>query len=174
MKQKFKKLLASILIASAIAVTLLVPLARQALAATTDDVTVSATPSYIAISNSPETQDYGVIATSSDNDTAAAYFTITNTSTVVTNITIYGTNFTGGAGWTLSADGSVGADTAGMYAGITSGSFDVVVTASPGNTLKASLASSANQTWHLRLKAPSSFSDGAEKESTVTVSAAAA
>lgn len=168
--RKFKRLIVTL----GLVLVLMASFAAPAMAATSDDVTVTATPTYIAITNAPSTQGYGVIGLSSTNDTSAFYFTITNSSTVTTNISIWGTDFTGGAGWTLSSDGSVGADTAGMYAGTVSGSFDVVVEASPGNTLKSSLASSTDTSWHLRLMGPSSVTDGAEKSSTVTVSAAAA
>jgi hypothetical protein len=60
-----------------------------------------------------------------------------------------------------------------MYAGIVSGTFNTVIKTSPGNTLKASLASTTNQTWHLKLMTPTVFGDGAKKTSTVTLSAAA-
>jgi len=167
------KRLKRLVIALGLLIVLIASFSLPVLADSFDEVTVTATPSYISILNSPDSQGYGVITASSSNDTDAYYFTITNSSTVTTNVSIWAGDFTGGTGWTLSDDGSIGADTAGMYAGTVSGSFDTVVKASPGNVLKSSLASSTNISWHLRLNAPSSFGDGAEKSSTVTVSAAA-
>jgi hypothetical protein len=164
-----KRILISLLSALFMTVMLVLP----ALAATTATVTVTATPTYIAITNSPASYDFGVIAASATPATSAGYFSITNTSSVATNISIWAVAITGGVGWTLNTTGAPGTDQAGMYAGIVSGTFGTVVTTSPGAVIKSSLAASTSQTWHLKLMAPTSFTDGVQKSTTVTISAAA-
>jgi len=165
-----KKLLLVILSVLALTAVAVLP----AFAATTTTVTVTATPTYIAITVSPTTYDFSVVAASGTPSTTAGYFTITNSSSVATTISIWAINFTGGVGWTLNTTGAPGADTAGLYAGIVSGSFPITVTVSPGAALKTSLAATTNQTWHLKLMAPTSFTDGVQKSTTVTLSSAAA
>ena len=147
-----------------------------ALAATTATVTITATPTYIAIDNTPSSYGFGAIAVSATPSTTAGYFTIGNSSTTSTNVSIWGTDFTGGSTWTLNTLGSPGSFIVGMYAGVISGSFNIVVTTSPGNVLKSSLAASTTQTWHLKLMCPTNFgtTDNAAHSSTITISAAAA
>lgn len=149
----------------------LIPFAVRA--ATTQNVTITATPSYISISNAPTTWAIGAIAASATSATAAEYFVITNTSSIAINVSIWSGNFTGGAGWTLAADGAPASMVVGIYAGTVSGTWDKVVSASPGQVLK-SIAASVNQSWHMKLFAPTVYTDGVEKTGTVTLSAAAA
>ena len=78
-----KKLVTSLVIG----VLLLCP-ATSAIAATSQDVTVTATPSFISISNSPGSYDFGLITESGTPNTGTGYFTVTNTSTVATDINI--------------------------------------------------------------------------------------
>ena len=165
-----KRILISLLSALVLTIVMVLP----AFAATTTTVTVTATPTYIAITVSPTTYDFTVVAASGTPSTTAGYFTITNSSSVATTISIWAVAFTGGVGWTLNTTGAPGADQAGMYAGIVSGSFPITITTSPGAALKTSLAATTNQTWHLKLMAPTSFSDGVQKSTTITLSSAAA
>lgn len=142
-------------------------------AATTQNVTITATPSYISISNSPSSWDAGTLAQSATAATAANYFTVTNTSSVAINVSIWCTSsWTGGNAWTLASDGAPASMVVGLYAGTVSGTWDKVVSASPGQVLK-SLSASANQSWHMKLWAPTVFTDGVEKTGTVTLSCAA-
>jgi hypothetical protein len=144
----------------------------SAFAATTANVTVTATPSFVAITNSPSTYDFATVAASATPASGTGTFTISNTSSVAINITIWAVAFTGGTGWTLNTTGSPGADQAGLYAGITGSTYPTVVTTSPGAELAHSITASASQTWGLKLMVPTSFTDGTQKTTTVTVSAA--
>jgi len=107
----------SILLVSVI-LTLIAPLA--AMAATTADVTVTATPTYIAITNTPNVYDFAAVAASSVTNTAAgtACFTANNSGSVTSNITILAVltagNWTGGTQWVHSEAGAAGADTAAL------------------------------------------------------------
>jgi len=159
-------------------------------AATTVTVTISATPSWVAITNTNSTV-YVVptsITTTSDTtpvsagatpSTTAGYFTLASQSTVATNVSIWAVNFSGGSVWTLSDSAVPGSAIAGMYAGIVSGTFNTVIKASPGSVLKSLAANvngsvnSASQTWHLKVMVPTTFQDGAAKVTTITLSAVA-
>jgi hypothetical protein len=153
-------------------VMVMIPMAVRA--ATTQNVTITATPSYVSISNAPSTWAIGVIAASGTAATDAGYFVITNTSSVAINVSIWCTStFTGGNAWTLASNGASASMVVGLYAGTVSGTWDKVVSASPGQVLK-SLSASANQSWHMKLWAPTVFTDGVEKTGTVTISAASA
>jgi hypothetical protein len=148
----------------------------EALAATTADVTVNATPAYIAITNAPATYNFGVVQTSTNYSAPQNTFTITNTSTVTTNITIgtNGNDWTGGVGWTHSDTATAGADTAGLTSSNNTGAYDVIVKKSAAyNKLATDLPALTNTGWELKLVAPSSFTDGAEKSVAVRLTASA-
>ena len=124
-------------VAILIAVTLVLSGVLPALAATSQDVTVTATPSYIAISNGQATWTINGIAGSGviepsttyyanalgDTDVPDAtvgategYFPITNTSSVDITLTVDMENFAGGdANMTNGETGSAGATSYGAY-----------------------------------------------------------
>lgn len=145
-------------------------------AATTADVTVTATPSYIAIGVTPNTYDFGIVAASSNTTTAnTTYFLISNNSSVTTNMTISvtGATWTGGTPWTHSDTATVGADTVALYAnaGGTFGTGDVIVKNAAPNKIKTNQAATTNFSYGLDLLAPTSFSDGVQKTNVVRVTA---
>ena len=126
------------------------------------------------ITGAPASHNYGIVAESSTSNTSLDNFWVVNNSGFAITITIKGTDFTGGAGWTLSDTATAGGDTAGMKAGLNGGSFNITIKkTAPYNTLIAGMADSANQSWGLQLLAPTSHSDGAQKTSTVTLTATA-
>jgi len=103
-------------------------------------------------------------------------WTITNNSGYAVNITIYGTDLTGGTTpWTLSNDGSAGTDIYGLKAGTVTDTYSVVVKregSTPYNTL-ATVSAGATQSWGLQLLVPTTISDFTVKSGTVTLVAAA-
>lgn len=132
---------------------------------------VSGAPDII---NAPSSYDYGVVATSAIQSTGLDYFAVTNNSGFSVNITIGGTDMTGGISWTLSDDGNPGADIVGFKAGLDGGDYTIVVRKNaPYNTLVAGLGDGLSQKWGLRIYVPTSFSDGVEKSGTVTLTAVA-
>lgn len=152
--------------------------ASPALADTTADVTVTATPAYIALSDNTSSVDFGVVAASSTTHTAEDHIAVTNTSTVQTDITIEVTgDWTGGVGWTHSNTATPGEDTAGMEANRdgTWGVGDVIVetTAGSPNYIYENCPATTNFNYGIELLAPTSFTDGVQKTNTVRVSAAA-
>jgi hypothetical protein len=126
------------------------------------------------IANAPTSYGFGTVHEGVPADTGLSYFTITNNSAFAINITLGGTDMTGGAAtWTLSDDGSSGTNIFGLYAGLEGGSFNIVVKKNaPYNTLKTGLAGSGGtQKWGLKLITPSTFTDGGQKSGTVTITA---
>lgn len=156
---------------------LLLPVA-PAIAATTADVTVTATPSFIAITDNVSSYDFGSVAASSTTNSSVAHIGITNTSSIQTDITIAVTtaNWSGGTEWTHDNTATAGADTAGMNSARTAwtaGNTVIVessVTGTP-NYIYENCAASTNFTYGISLKAPTSFSDGTQKSITLRIEA---
>lgn len=168
-----RKYILSILIAFTLILTLVTP----AFAATTADVTVTATPAYIAITDNQSSYDFGVVAASATPYTPEDWCLITNTSTVQTDITIAVTSDTwaGGVTWDHSDTCTIGTDTAGMKANRdgTWGVGDIIVKYASPNYIYENCAALTDFAYGLKLWAPDAFTDGVEKSITVRVSAAA-
>lgn len=150
-----------------------------AFAATTADVTVRATPSFIGITNAPGTNDFGSITAGATPGTASGYFTITNGSSVATDISIKCNGWSGTTAWTY---GAAGADTGQLAASSANGgaggstgagNFDITVLNGSDTLLCDAVAIATNPTWELQLQAPSSFTHGAEQTTTVSVTVTA-
>jgi len=134
------------------------------------------------IANTPDSESLGVVAPST---TYYAYgsapsnpvgdgectFTVTNNSGAAVDITIEADNFTGGVGWALTS-GAPGENTVKMiayYSGQNPAS-GVTLTTSPQAFISA-LADNTSEFWDFSLTT-GTFTDGAEKTSTITLSAA--
>ena len=148
-----------------------------ALAQTSQDVTVTATPSFISISNSSGTWPIGTVSANSTPNTGTGHFTITNTSSEAIDISINCTDWTGGPGWTY---GAPAADTANLTAssgdstgGGSSGAglYDIDVPVGTGALLIDAVAVAVDPTWELQLNAPTSFTFGDEQTTIVTITA---
>jgi hypothetical protein len=139
------------------------------MAATTADVTVTATPTYIAITNTPNMYDFAAVAASSITNTAGgtSCFTANNTGTVESNITVVAVltagNWTGGTQWVHSETGAGGVDTAGLSAGTDSGAIHDITVNTTVQLLYGNLIAANHTHWGLQLRAPTSFSDGTQK-----------
>jgi len=132
------------------------------------EYTVSATD----ITNIPDSKDYGVVSENSTYETGLTYFTVTNNSSGAVTITIKATDFTGGNGWTLSDTATPDANTAGLKAGLEGGDYTIIVKKTGTfNTLVSGLAAEGTQKWGLKLYTPTTFSDGVQKSTTVTLTA---
>ncbi len=128
------------------------------------------------ISNTPTSFGFGTVAESSTTNTGLAWFTVTNNSSFAVNITIGGTDMTGGTTWTLSDTATPGSDTYGLNAGLSGGSYNIIVKKNgPYNELVGSLAGGGGtQDWGLQLLAPTTFTGGGANSGTVTLTATAA
>lgn len=127
-----------------------------------------------SITSAPATYGFGTVGTSSTTSTGLDYFNVTNDGSGAVNITIHSDNWTGGINWTLSDTATPGSDTVGLRAGLDGGGYTIIVKkTAPYNDLVTNLAESGSQLWGLQLLAPTVFSDGVLKESTVTLTASA-
>jgi len=113
------------------------------------------------ILNTPNNYAFGVVSEGSTTETGLTHFEVTNNSGYVVNITIGGTDMTGGVTWTLSDNAIPGTDTYGLKAGLAGTSYNITVMKNgPYNILISNLADSSSQQWGLQLLAPTSFSGG--------------
>lgn len=129
------------------------------------------------ISNAPSSKAFGVVSNSItywsngseptwplvDGD---AYFTITNNGDTC-SITIVATNFTGGVGWTLGTPAENTVRVTAFKEGDGSGD-GITLTTSPQSFITAL---STNIDWELKMETPTSYTDGAEKTSILTLAA---
>lgn len=130
-----------------------------------------------AITVSPATYNFGVVIESSTPSTTTSYFTITNTSTMITNNTIGVTTSTwsGGVTWAHSETATAGSNQAGLLSnkGGTWGTGDVIVKYTSPNTIAANQAANTNWNFGLKLIAPTAFTDGVQKQIIVKITASA-
>lgn len=168
-----------------------------AMAATSDDVVVTATPEFIAITNSPATWTVNGIAGSSvilvsttyysnplgDTTTPSATvvdgecrFTVTNTSSVAIDLTV---NFPNHAGGDASTNSDTGSGTAtsfgayGYYSGMTY-SAKVIMKAAASAVLVDALAATTDIKWGIEYDSQdNAWTSGSDMTSTVTITATA-
>lgn len=177
-----KRILVGILLALVLVTTMAVP----ALAATTQDVTITATPTYIALTNSEASWAVGTVAVSStywwtsddlapeepfvDGDMKS---TITNTGSVAIDVDIKVAAFTGGVGWTISTDDTPAEGEISLRAGATGTANEaaMVQVITTDTELVDALAASGTKLWCMEMETPPSFTDGAEKTGVVTLTA---
>jgi hypothetical protein len=133
-------------------------------------------PSPPEISNNLASYNFSTVSEGSATLSGLTRFRVTNLSGFAINITVSGTDMTGGNTWTLSDNASTGTDIYGLVAGLNEFSiYNVTVKKnSPYNVLITGLASGAYKDWGLKLLAPSTFSDEVTKTGTVTLTAVAA
>ena len=160
-----------------------------AMAATTADVTITATPTYIAmtISNSPNTWAIGTVAANTSYYwTADALIpaepfvdgdmkeTITNTGSVAEDFDVKIAAFTGGVGWTISIDDTPGSNEASVRAGYTGLATNAAMTQvlTTDTELISNLAAAGTKMVSLTLKT-GTFTDGVAKSGTLTYTARA-
>jgi|GEM_PF-2098231 len=131
----------------------------------------------VDITSTPDSYDFGTLEVNTTAVTGLDYFTITNTGGVAVDITIQGTDLTGGDDtWTLNDEATPGENTYGLKAGLDGGDYTVIVKKSATyNTLKTNLAASATQKWGLKIWMPTSVTgyDGQTMTGTVTLVASA-
>jgi hypothetical protein len=114
------------------------------------------------------------VATDTSYNTGITWATITNNSGGSVDITIGGTDATGGTSWDLTNDATNGNMIFGMKAGLDDAddTYDVVIREdAPYNQLVNSLADSGTQDFGLWILTPTVHTDGVTKSSTVTLTA---
>ena len=125
------------------------------------------------IPNAPPTYNFGTLNQGQIAVTGLSQFTVNNYGEQPIDIAIRGTDATGtGTDWTLSDTATAGADTYGLYAGLSGDDYNIVVRkTSPYNNLVSGLAAGGSQDWGIELHAPTSFSDWNAKTGNVTLTA---
>lgn len=156
-------------------------------AATTADVTITATPTYLAMTNSLATWSIGTVAESQSDaywwdadgsgytgaptdsfDDAECPATITNTGSVAEDFDVKVADFTGGVGWNIAA--AVGADEVVVKAGKSGDANEAAMVTLTNNDQEfiSNLAAAGTKDWILHLET-GTFGDGVAKEGTLTV-----
>jgi hypothetical protein len=192
-----KRLLLSLLLAVVMVMAFAVPI----MAADYDEVVVTATPAFLAISNAPGTwapndivgdgvTPKGTIAPDTyyysnplgdelePSDPVVdgeCRFTVTNTSSVPIDLTVNFPDFTGGDASTNSEDGSNGASTFGAYSyctGMTYSTGKVVAKTTGSDPMKENLAATTDIKWGLAYETQTdAWTSGTAMESTVVITA---
>jgi ABC-type proline/glycine betaine transport system substrate-binding protein len=161
------------LIAILLAVALTVIPVSSALAATTADVTVTATPGWVSITVNPTSHDFGVVLAGATPDTTATGFTITNDSTVNMDVDIQCTSVwsptTGSNSWTY-AD-TPDEDTGSLNFSTTGGAPWTFIPSATTASLASDVGTAVDPTFDLQLEAPTSFTHVDEQECTITLTA---
>jgi len=160
-----KKTLLAILMALALVV---IPVG-SALAANPEEVTVTATPSFLGIENSPSNFDFDTVVANTDENTTETWFTLTNVSNVAINTTIGCNGWSGTQFWTY---GPSDVDTGQLSFGTGSG-YTTVVPSGSTVAFVSGMVAYATQSWGLELDAPLSFTHGYVQTTIVTITASA-
>ncbi len=173
-----KRFLIRSLLVVTLVMLMVIPFASVALADSTADVTINATPAFVLISCNLTVAgyDFGVVNTSSTTNTTTTHFGVTNNSSVQTDQTIGVTTSTwsGGLGWSSNETGDASVDSAGLKSqkeGIWGAALVAVQFVTP-DFIAENQAATTNYSFGLSLNAPTSFSDGIEKEIVLRVTAA--
>lgn len=168
----------------------------QVLADTSQDVTVTGTPVFIAIANAPGTWTINEQTGDSLIDPATEYwsnplgdtttpsdpvvdgecrFTITNTSTVITDLTVNFIHFTGGDAMQNSGTGDGGVGTFGAYSyctGMTYSTGKVIADNAGSGFMKEDLAATTNIKWGVSCDTQTdAWTSGSNMTSTITITA---
>lgn len=195
MKKKIRML--AMVIVFLVALVILAPVSGVVLALDNQDVTITAVPSYICITNAPgdwtvNEYDTSVIDTSTeywsnpiDDVTTPSdpvvdgecRFTITNTSSVITKLTVNFVNFTGGDAMANSDDGSGGVGTFGAYSYCTEMTYTtgkVIAKVTGSDPMKENLAATTDIKWGLSCDTQTDvWTSGDAMTSTATITATA-
>jgi hypothetical protein len=127
----------------------------------------------VEIGNVPITINFGILEVNTTSNTAINYFTITNTGNCAVDVTIQGTDMTGGGyTWVISDTATPGNMIFGMKAGLDDADdlFDVVVNTT-ANAFVSDLPEATTQAWGLKIWTPTSYDDGNLKTGNVTLTA---
>jgi hypothetical protein len=170
-------------IAVLMALALTVVPAAGVLAASSADVSVTADPIYVSISNGPASEALGNVAENSITwaygstpndplDDATCTFTVSNDGEVDVNIAIKAIDFTGGSGWTLA--GTAGVDTVVMKAGYEGQNHSAMITLTTSSQAFISSLTVGNDIdWEFNLET-GTFTDGVLKTGGITLTASQA
>lgn len=188
-----RRLIVSLALALVLLVSVLVPVG-VVFAGDNADVTITATPSYIAITNAPNAWTVGTTTVLSNTTyysnplgdmtvpsdpvvDGECRFTITNTSSVAIDLTVNMSHFSGGDAMQNSDTGSAGVGTFGAYSyctGMTYSTGKVVAKTSSSAVMKDALAATTDIKWGLTVSTQTdAWTSGTAMTSTATITATA-
>lgn len=189
------------LLAVILAVVLCIGMGVPVLAAPSQDVTVTATPAFIAIANAPGAWTVNDVADATGKSIAPdtvyysnplgdttipsdpvvdgeCRFTITNTSSVITDLTVNFPDHAGGDASTNSDLGTNDTTSFGAYVyctGMTYSTGKVICKKAASAAMKEDLAATTNIKWGITYESQSNaWTSGTNMTSTVTITATAA
>lgn len=153
-------------------------IATEVRAATTANITITASLNFVAISCNGSSYNFGAGNAGSTVNLTVNHFTIDNTSSVQTDqtISVNTTTWVGGTAWTHSDTGTAGADTVGLIANKgTWGTSDIVVEyeGTAMNFIAENQAANTDYSFGLGIRYPTSGSDGVAKTAYVKIAAVA-
>ena len=172
MKGLFKRKLVLILMVVALVTAIVIPMSVSAV--TTATVVITASGTYVAITNSQASWAIGQVATSATNTWGSAtnYSTISNTGNVSVSIFLTGNNLIGSTDtWTLNT--SPGTETYQLEDNMaTASTFNQNITTG-GVTAKTGVAAAGTAVWSMIFIGPTSFTGygGNTLTATLTISA---
>ena len=172
MKGLFKRKLALFLMVVALVTAIVIPMSVSA--ASTATVVITASGTYVAITNSQASWAIGQVATSATNTWGSAtnYSTISNTGNVSVSIFLTGNNLIGGTDtWTLNT--SPGTETYQLEDKMATASTFNQNSTTGGVTAKTGVAAAATAVWSMIFIGPTSFTGygGNTLTATLTISA---
>ena len=124
------------------------------------------------ISVTPTSKAWGTIALGNTSATTINAFTLTNTGDCAVDVTIQGTDFTGGDDtWDLSDNASVGDNIYGLKAGLDDADdlFDITIGEASATAFISNLGVSGNQSWGLKIYMPSAVTGYDRQSMTATI-----
>ena len=161
-----------------VAIVAVALLPATVVAGTTATVTIDVTPSWVSITNTNTSHDFGTLGVGVTNATANStidYFDVQNEGSVAANVTIKcdgWTHQTGSHDWTY---GAPAADTGQIVFSVGTAAYDTVIPESPSYEVAwASLSTSTTDYFEVGIDMPSSFTHGDQQRTTITLTASAA
>lgn len=136
-------------------------------------ITITVTARAVSVSNTPSSWDFDLVGTNSTYETGLTCFNTTNVGNVEVDISISGSNMTGGGfTWELSDTATPDDMVYGLKAGLSGGNYTIIVKLnSPYNYLAENVTVDTSQQWGLRIWTPTDYDDGNDKTGTVTITA---
>jgi len=143
-----------------------------ALASTTQNVTINATPGWLSISNNLTAFDFGTVYEGVDKNTTVNGFNVTNDGSVNCSITIKCDNWTHITGSNDWIYGAAAENTSELNFALSSGSFPGTIVPDAGSAavnLTAELNATDSQLWGLEIEVPLTFTHGDPQQTNVTL-----
>lgn len=147
-----KKILISILVAA-----LFLCLTSTAIfAASSQDITIEAIPTYVSISNSPDAFEFSPITASVNATTGSGYFTVVNSSSVNITAVLVCETWSSASPWSY---GYSAPDIGQLWASANTSLYDKLIPISGNVTLYSTTSAGENFTWEMKIETPSSFTN---------------